>query len=1047
MRRPFALVVGFVLVLSCARADDIAPETVTAVKRGTVFLRVQGTGWKGSGSGFVIAADKDTVLIATNHHVISSPADDKKARPAPAELVKSLKAATVTAVFDSGTKAEVSAKAEVIAADPENDLAILRVTGLKTPPAPIAYANPPAPVETMAVFTFGFPLGDALATGKGAPAVTVGKGSVSSLRNDDDGELKLIQIDASLNPGNSGGPIVDAKGRLVGVVVSGYSGRQGLNFAVPAAELAKLMKGRLDGFELVVTRTAEGKLAVRAEVGVMDPAAALRGVTLHYLIVPPKGAKPKPGEPLENQPGVQKVALKVGAGVAAGEITLDAKGATEGDILVQAVADGAAGGLTRVRSFALVVPKADGDRVVLGVTGTLQPVSGAGEVPPPAGWKEHTSSNKVYVVWVPEKGKFSESQRTTVRSGVRVTVNTVAVALPGGAAGTVEQLFIPANLKLTRDDLVALLRDVAISDAPGAKVVREIDLKMGTFPGKEYLVERGASAARSRAFVIGSNLFLLRAVGTRDQVEAADSATFLDSCRLQVARPPAGPAAPSVAIAGGGAADPEFKDPLPEKGVLIGMEFALDKVGTNTVVRAVRGVFRVGDTDTFGPWRGASGPDREQDAVKVVAKPGYAVGAVTAKTGASVYGVSVTFMKLTGHKLDPKDSYESEWVGGKDGPKAVQATVGGKSDPLPGLAGKTSDRGLSGLGLVYAEVAKPGPTVGPGPGPAPGPGQRANRGPRIQGGGEQEYRDVAPPSGVLVGMEVGLGKFFNNDVVKAIRPIYRVGEKDQMGEQYGTEWVSVVKVVAKPGYAVGAIRVRTGLGLDGLSVTFMKLTDGKLDPKDIYESEWVGGQGGGGPVRIGDGTLVEGMLLRGNEKEVAALGLIYADTNKPGLDGAWPAGTPSKIQGGGGDPEFRETGPAGSLLVGLEVGMGRFFDKPVVKSVRPVFRAGDKDSAGVWHGPTGGDVVKEVVKVVAKPGYAVGRITVKTGLGLDGFSVTFMKLTDGKLDPEDSYESEWIGGQGGGGPVRIGDGTPVIGLIGKGRSDTVTGLGLLFPKK
>jgi hypothetical protein len=321
----------------------------------------------------------------------------------------------------------------------------------------------------------------------------------------------------------------------------------------------------------------------------------------------------------------------------------------------------------------------------------------------------------------------------------------------------------------------------------------------------------------------------------------------------------------------------------------------------------------------------------------------------------------------------------------------------------------------------------------------------ANRGPRIQGGGGQEFRDVTPPNGALVGFEVGLGKFINNDVVKAVRPIYRVGEKESLGEQYGTELTRVVKVVAKPGYAVGAIHVRSGLGLDGFSITFMKLTDGKVDPKDNYESEWIGGPGGGGPVQIGDGSLVVGVLLRGNEKEVSALGLIYSDTNKPNLDGAFPPGTPSKIQGGGGDREFRAAGPEGAHLVGLEIGLGRFFDKPIVKSVRPVFRTGDKDSAGEWHGPTDDNVVKEVVKVVAKPGYAVGAITVKTGLGLDGLSITFMKLVGGNLDPKDSYESEWVGGQGGGRPQKIGDGKPVIGLIGKERADTVSGLGLLFP--
>jgi hypothetical protein len=257
----------------------------------------------------------------------------------------------------------------------------------------------------------------------------------------------------------------------------------------------------------------------------------------------------------------------------------------------------------------------------------------------------------------------------------------------------------------------------------------------------------------------------------------------------------------------------------------------------------------------------------------------------------------------------------------------------------------------------------------------------------------------------------------------------------------------VVKVLAKPGYAVAGVTLKTGLGIDGMSVTFMKIADGKLDPKDAYESEWIGGMGGGGLVKIGgDSTLVVGVLVKSNGQSANGLGLIYSDTNKPGLDGPWPVGKPSKIQGGGNDPEFREGGPEGALLAGLEVGVGRFFDNPVVVSARPIFRVGNKDTEGEWHGATKAETVKEVVKVVAKPGYAVGAISMKTGLGMDGLSVTFMKVVDGKLGPKDAYESEWVGGKGGGGPVKIGgDGTLVIGLIGKAKADNVSGLGLLHP--
>ena len=56
--------------------------------------------------------------------------------------------------------------------------------------------------------------------------------------------------------------------------------------------LGKMMKGRLDGFHMTATKTGDGKLALKADVGVLDPTGAVRGGTLHYVTVSPKGTKP-----------------------------------------------------------------------------------------------------------------------------------------------------------------------------------------------------------------------------------------------------------------------------------------------------------------------------------------------------------------------------------------------------------------------------------------------------------------------------------------------------------------------------------------------------------------------------------------------------------------------------------------------------------------------------------------------------------------------------------------------------------------------------------
>jgi S1-C subfamily serine protease len=1016
MPRSLILAAGLLLIIAQTQADDaIPPDTVTAVKKATVFIRVQVGSMKASGSGFVVSADKDSVLIATNFHVLTPLEREKREKLTPSELVKSLKSPTISVVFDGGTATELTAKAEAISADPEADLAILRVTGLKAPPKPIDHANVPKLSETMSVYTFGFPFGQALATGKGAPAITVGKGSVSSLRLDENGELSVVQIDGALNPGNSGGPVVDSKGELVGVAVATIKNGQGIGFAVPAAELTKVLKGRLGGFQLIATKAADGKVKVKAEVAVIDPTASLRNVTLHYVVIEPKGKKPDTKELVEKHPAAKKLLLKIEGGIATGEITLDT---SDGDLFVQVVPEGGLGaaGISAVKSFGLASARGASGAVVLGSGGGVPGGFGAGEVPAPAGWKEYTANNKTFKIWLPEKATAIEKQRTSGTAKQRVRFDSVIGEMPSGPTYMVEQIIItpPPRGAANRDEIMKILREVAIGDTVGAKVTREADAKMGRFPGTEYLIEGGTSATRARGFVIGSSIYLIRAIGTRAQVESDDATIFLDSCRLQILNPP--PAGGANSVIAGGRNDPEFRDAVPVGGALVGLEIGLGKLGANNVVKAVRPVFRVGDKESTGEWHGPTSADIVKENTKVVAKPGYAIGGMSVRTGPGIYGLSITFMKMVDGKLDPKDSYESEWIGAAIGIGPTK--LGGTGEAALALIGKSNATTASGIGLLYKEAPLP-----------------VNRGPRIQGGGNSEFKDIGPAGGLLVGFEYGLGKFINNDIVKTVRPIYRAGDKESFGEQYGTDISRPGKVVAKPGYAVGGLTVKTALGVDGFSVTFMKVTDGKLDPKDSYESEWVGGNGGGGPVKMGgDGTPVIGLLGKTNGKDVTGLGLAYLG-EKP-----YPPGIPTQILGGG-EFEHRDGAPACGLLVGFEIGLGKFFDNDIVKAARPIYRVGDKTSLGEQYGTD----TTRVVKIEAKPGYAVGAIMIKTGLGVDGMSVIFMKVADGKLDPKDNYESEWVGGKGGGGLTRItGEGSPVIGFVAKANAKDVTGMGLLL---
>lgn len=139
-------------------------------------------------------------------------------------------------ILDAATPAEKSLQARVVRQDAESDLALLRATA-EAPLPVLALGKADDLVELAEVASFGFPFGTALATEKGAqPAISVNLGSITSLRMKDK-ELHLVQLDAPLNPGNSGGPILNRDGKVVGVATATIRGAVGLNYAIPVTRL------------------------------------------------------------------------------------------------------------------------------------------------------------------------------------------------------------------------------------------------------------------------------------------------------------------------------------------------------------------------------------------------------------------------------------------------------------------------------------------------------------------------------------------------------------------------------------------------------------------------------------------------------------------------------------------------------------------------------------------------------------------------------------------------------------------------------------------
>jgi hypothetical protein len=153
-------------------------------------------------------------------------------------------------------------------------------------------------------------------------------------------------------------------------------------------------------------------------------------------------------------------------------------------------------------------------------------------------------------------------------------------------------------------------------------------------------------------------------------------------------------------------------------------------------------------------------------------------------------------------------------------------------------------------------------------------------------------------------------------------------------------------------------------------------------------------------------------------------GDVYAVVATAVRDGRTKKGENVGIGGSPGFVEERE-----GLLVGLKVGLGDFFGNAVIHSIRPVYEtAAGKRVEGTQRGKASG----QVIELMAKPGHAIGAVTVKGGAGVDSLMVTYMAIKGGALDPTTAEESNLIGGRGGDRRITTGgDGTPLVGVFGK----------------
>ena len=194
--------------LACSQVVGITTSYSTAgyfggVRSGTI-----------SGSGFILTEDG---YIVTNYHVIQTAEQ--------ADL-------PITVVLYDGSEYEAS----IVGSEEINDLAVLKIdaAGLN----PVSFGNSDALSVGEEIYVVGNPLGEL--------EFSMSTGHVSALNRKISTEgadnISMFQLDAAVNPGNSGGPVYNARGEVVGVVTAKYSDTdvEGLGFAIPSSDALRI---------------------------------------------------------------------------------------------------------------------------------------------------------------------------------------------------------------------------------------------------------------------------------------------------------------------------------------------------------------------------------------------------------------------------------------------------------------------------------------------------------------------------------------------------------------------------------------------------------------------------------------------------------------------------------------------------------------------------------------------------------------------------------------------------------------------------------------
>ena len=281
-----ALMVGAAVLPASAAFQQGVLDGIVLIRSGAPDADGTMTYWRGTGF-FVGEEGQDPEYIVTNCHVVE-------------EFIltgKSLGGGELHVLYDQDDQEE----AYLVDYDAEKDLAVLKLAEPTDKRSPLSMREAEDGMLGDEVYAVGYPLAaDATVQAVNSFSkddATVTTGSISRLLTESGTGRNLIQTDAALSGGNSGGPLTDGTGAVIGVNTYGSDLDQNLFYAVSISELLPILDR--NNIPYAIAEAGGGNTMMYVAIGAVVVVAVLAAVV---VLSRKKKAAPAPQQPSQSQP-------------------------------------------------------------------------------------------------------------------------------------------------------------------------------------------------------------------------------------------------------------------------------------------------------------------------------------------------------------------------------------------------------------------------------------------------------------------------------------------------------------------------------------------------------------------------------------------------------------------------------------------------------------------------------------------------------------------------------------------------------------------------